>query len=138
MADVIPTEGLENLLDMVLDAPGDKKVRLFKNNLTVVDSTVLGDFVEATYSGYAPLVLAPVRDPDVEVPGVVRSQPIDVEFTHNGGPVSNLIYGYYVTYDLAGVTKFLWGGRFDDGPNTMAAITDVVEYGLEIRETQEV
>jgi hypothetical protein len=45
-----------------------------------------------------------------------RSTAPEIVFRHNGGPVTNLIYGYTVT-DITGV--LLFAERFCDGPVMM-------------------
>lgn len=54
---VVPNEGkvwfLNNALKLRPGAPTDFRVSLFKNNETVTDDSVIGDFTPADFTGYA-------------------------------------------------------------------------------------
>lgn len=138
MADLIPIEGLENLLDLVVDAPYPKKVRLFKNNLTAGLDTVLADLAEADFSGYEAQDLVPFGPPEDAGDGVARSQVVSTVFAHDGGPVANTVYGYYVTYEPPTGTQLLWVGTDDQYPYLFNGTTSGLLVDVEILETQEV
>jgi len=72
-------------------------LRLFKVNVVIDPSTVLGDLTEADFSGYA-AILALAWDlaaKDVDGSWFTKLTAAGL-FTHNGGAVVNTIYGMYV------------------------------------------
>jgi hypothetical protein len=89
--------------------PSSLKVHLYQNNYTPVDSSVLGSFTEATFSGYASAVFAFAAPSEVanKAKAVAISPTV---FTHNGGGTANTIYGYFVK-DLA-TGDLVWAERF--------------------------
>jgi len=72
---------------------------LFQNNLVPGPGTVVGDFVEATYDGYAPIaaggffgpLLDPVTNDWFTTPAAV------LHFDDTGAVTPNTIYGFYMT-----------------------------------------
>lgn len=51
---MFPNQGIKNLLDFLcLSSAVDLKYHLFKNNHTVVAASVIGDFTESDFTGYA-------------------------------------------------------------------------------------
>jgi len=90
-------------------APTNLKVHLYQNNYTPVDSTVLGDLTEATFSGYAAAAVTLGTPTEVSNKAKTVGTAAQV-FTHNGGGTANTIYGYYVkdlsTGNLAWVERF--------------------------------
>jgi hypothetical protein len=89
--------------------PGNPKLHLFQNNINPSPASLLADFTEATFDGYAagsmPLSGGPYRRPD-------NSFSIASTFSFNmsGSVTPNVIYGYYVTdftnAQLIAATKF--------------------------------
>lgn len=138
MADVVPTEALVNLLKLAVGGDDSINVRLFKNDLHPGPDTVLGDFVQANFSGYAPQPAKPFTEPEVLLNGAVRRQSIDLSFEHDGGPTTNNVYGYYVTLEPSGGPQLLWAGRFEDAPVDFSSVDDGRDFTVEIRDTQEV
>jgi hypothetical protein len=76
--------------------PGNPKLHLFQNNIVPSPASLLADFTEATYDGYAagsmPLSGGPYRRTD-------NSFAIASTFSFNmtGSTTPNNIYGYYLT-----------------------------------------
>jgi hypothetical protein len=71
-------------------------IRLYQNNYTPVFASLQANFTTATFSGYADVLLAqttPIFDDGAER---WRQNWTRATFTHNGGGVGQLIYGYYV------------------------------------------
>jgi hypothetical protein len=138
MADLVPLEGLENLLQLVINNGFPLTARLFTAPAIPDETTTLAGITEATFSGYAPVTLAPLDPPEVSDDAVARSQVVTASFAHNGGPVANVVTGYYVTIEMPGGSQLLWVGQDDEYPLTFASVTDSVDLSLEILETQEV
>ncbi len=108
---VVPDEGEVHLLDMLVggtDMTG-LHLRLYKNNLTPDQDTVLSDFTEADFSGYAQVSPSFGSASTVSHKGKI----VDTSarnFTHNGGGTSNTVYGYYLVNSFDNVC--LWAERF--------------------------
>jgi len=103
-------------------------LHLYKNNYTPVDTSVLGNFIEANFSGYNFVTTA--MGAAVEIGGKATSTDAAARlFTHNGGGTANSIYGYYVT-DFA-ITKVVWAERFA-APISMSAVPDQISITLQL------
>lgn len=127
-----------NLLSLAFQGSWEFKLRLFKNNLEVEPATVLGDFTEANYSGYAEIPLDDMPDPEVSPGGKARIQAGDFSFLHDGGPTPNDVYGYYIVATNGVEEKLCWGDRMEGAPFTMAALDDEVPVTVVITDTQEI
>lgn len=97
MAIVISPGGLIDLLTYKLPYLGSLRIHLFKNNLTPTEDTILEDFVEANFDGYAAQDLddwgAPFLNVDVQAQVYAGLH----VWTATGGVTPNSIYGYYCT-----------------------------------------
>jgi hypothetical protein len=98
--------------DLIADDIEGLSLRLFQNNITPADDDVTGDYTVATFSGYAnstvPAFGAAVPDGADAV-----ATATSVVFLHNGGGVSNDIYGYYV---VDGGGLLVYADRFAGAP----------------------
>lgn len=108
-----PDQSLVNILERIVSA--DSKYRLFTNNVTLNQATVLADFTEqGSGDGYAAITVAAA---DYTLSGVTGHNGSlvapDISFTPSTGTGWD-IYGYYET-DTAG-TKLLKAAKFDGGP----------------------
>jgi hypothetical protein len=77
---------------------GVGKVRLFKNNVVVDCSKVIGDFTQCDFSGYAQLAPIWLDSGAADAPCHAQAgfNPANAVFTHNGGGVGNTVYGWYI------------------------------------------
>lgn len=103
-------------------------LHLYQNNYVPVDASVLGNFTEATFSGYADAVIA------MQTPAEVAGKAVSIDlvartFTHNGGGTANTVYGYYVYDPFLG--KLIWAERFA-APISMSAIPDIISIQLQL------
>lgn len=97
-----------------ISASGNRKLKLFKNNIVPSKSTNIVDLIEATEAGYSSITLNGSSWTINSVDGVNSasySQQI-FNFTESAS-----IYGYYVT-NLTG-TELLWVERFETAPFRM-------------------
>jgi len=90
---------------------GDRKLKLFVNNLVPTATTVIGDVTECSATGYSTKTLTgaswSVSTVDGVTSGSYSEQTFDIE-------QAATIYGYYVTnYDG---TELLWIERFTEAP----------------------
>ena len=117
MALLVPDVGEVLLLSYALNkiAPGDSvKLKLFKNDYTPVEGSIVGDFTEADTAGYSAIDLAKADWTIATDTGVTTAEQPQKTFTLTG---AGSHYGYYIT-DIAG-TGLLWAERFSDAPHTI-------------------
>lgn len=101
-------------------------VKLFKNDYQPVDGSVVGNFTEADFSGYAAVDMAGgAVDPANDAGGRAVATWNEVSFTHNGGGVNNSIYGYYV---VDGGGNLLWAERFSVAPISQDSNGDQIRF----------
>lgn len=95
---------------------GNYQMGLYKAVTGISENTVIGDVTPCDFSGYGGLQLLE------DWAAVVWTSPravitnSDIVWTHNGGGVSNQIYGYYV---VDGVGALAWIEARADGPVTI-------------------
>lgn len=87
-------------------------LRLYKNDYTPDEESDSLDFVEANFSGYAAQAANNWGIPFTDVDRG-RINEVIHDFAHNGGVVSNSIYGYWLTYPDGSLA---WAERNDLGP----------------------
>jgi len=114
----VPNQGENGMLTDMLSILNTYKLHLYKNNLTPGDATVIGDFTEADFAGYAPVTLnawgAVAQNANAEAE---TDHPM-VTFTCTGPATSNDIYGYYVT-NTSGALR--WAEKNPNGLQTINA-----------------
>lgn len=93
-----------------MTSPDNRVLRLYKNDHTPSDSTVLGSLTEATEAGYAPTTLIGATWTTTQSLGVTTAVYSEQTFTFT---TSANIYGYYVT-SISGT--LLWVERFSGAP----------------------
>ncbi len=135
MSLIVPDEGEVAMLDMLVNGDGmaGLHLRLYQNNLTPDQDTVLADFTEATFSGYAE------DSPSFGAAATVshKGKIVDTaarDFTHSSGGTSNTVYGYYLVN--APDTKVLWAERFSS-PQVVAVNGDKITITLALTENSE-
>jgi len=124
MALLVPDVGEVQLLSYALNklTPENQIMRLFKNDYTPVEGSVLGDFTEATWTGYAQKSLTGSSWTVATVAGVTTGTFAVQTFTSTANQAAELSYGYYVLGATSGI--LLWAERFTDGPYAIAVLGD--------------
>ena len=123
MALLVPNVGEEVMIQAILDL--DLDLRLFTNNHTPVDTDVVGDYVEATFAGYAEIPLVSANW--VVTPGDPASAAYpDIVFTRTVSGALQTVYGYYVVQRVSEV--LMWAELFSDNDPTNAPY-DMVNLG---------
>lgn len=116
--------GLEFLLTELVANWGVLTVHLFQNNKVPADGDGVGDYTEATFSGYNAQNASGWSAPTLQPDGVhFQTQATAMIFTHNGGGTSNNVWGYYVT-NSGGV--LLWAEQFTSPPIFMSVTGDFI------------
>jgi len=102
-------------------------IKLFKNDLAPGVDSVIADFVEADFSGYAAIPhvagdwSAPLNLPG---PSVGTQTPLD-HFEQTATTISNVVYGFWLEQTGPPVV-LVTCGRFDT-PQNMASIGDTID-----------
>jgi len=87
-------------------------VRLFKNNFTPTPANVVGDFTEATFTGYAAVqVNSKFGSPYKVIDGEYQTDSSAFTFSCSGGS-SQTVYGWYLTFFDGAVTTVRKSGVF--------------------------
>src|SRR5436189_2973693 len=89
------------------------KLHLFVNNITPTTSNVIGDFTEASFTGYAAASIVTWAAPSVAA-HIASMSPASVTFTRTATGTVQTVYGYYVT-DNAN-TVLYWSERDANAP----------------------
>jgi len=97
------------------------KLRLFQNNYTPLTTSVIGDFTEATFSGYAGQNIGSWAVAVLSGSKYILTAPA-LTFSHSGGATGNTIYGYYIV--TGGIAVAQWAERDPNGPRSMTASGD--------------
>jgi hypothetical protein len=110
---VVPDAGELELLDKMLkDALSVDEsyiLRLYKNNATPSQSTVIGDFTEADFVGYSPVTMSRAGWASSSTVSN-KAQSTYAQQSWTCGSTGNTVYGYYVVGASSGVC--LWAEKF--------------------------
>jgi hypothetical protein len=91
---VIPDAGkLERLADLQV---ATRKLRLGKTSITINADTVIGDFTEADFGGYAAVTLA-WGSASIDGDDNAEDTATDAVFTRGASGSNNTIYNWYIT-----------------------------------------
>src|ERR1700730_8988407 len=82
-------------------------VHLFNNNYTPIPGSVIGNYTDAVFSGYAPQTLTPVGPTYLVSTGIAVQNFVPCVFLQSGGIVTDNIHGYFVTDST---NTILWWG----------------------------
>lgn len=119
-AEILMLKFIVNILAQDGGAPssgGDRRLRLYKNDIDPTAVSVIGDLTEATEAGYAFIALTGTSWSTTTTSGVGLAFYSQRTFTFT---TAATLYGYYVT--TAEVSpQLLWVQRFTDGPYTLAS-----------------
>ena len=116
MALLVPDVGEVLLLSYALNkvAATNVKLRLFTNDYTPVEGSVVANFTEAVAAGYAAIELAGASWTVASSVGVTTAEYAEQTFTFTAASTN---YGYYITNNAG--TQVLWAERFSDAPHTI-------------------
>lgn len=132
MAVVFPDIGKEVALQILLDAGRNPEVKLFKNNFTPGDASVLGDFTEADFDGYAAVSLAGLSAAAIDGSDRGYRSQAGIAFVKSAGVTSNTVYGWYLVLDnLTPAAELFMAEKFP-APQVMGSAGDTVTFDLTI------
>lgn len=120
MATVVTNAGKKYFMDAGLNKTPQRSLilRLGKNDVTPSKSSVIGDFTEATFTGYAAVTLDPANwtvatvDMGGGIDNIVASH-AEVEFTSSAGSQNETIYTAYLACATSNV--LVAANRFTSG-----------------------
>ena len=120
-----PDVGDARLLTYMLktNKPASLYLRLYTNDYTVLDGSVLADFTVMDMAGYAEGTLAAANWTIATVGNVTTATygPTAAETTFTmTADTAHSVYGYYVV-DKTGSEQVLWAERFADAPHVIPA-----------------
>lgn len=119
-------DGLKAVMNGLLNNIGGSAVlRLFQNNFLPQPASLISDFVECTFAGYASKLLTSVWGALTNpAPGIWQTDSGVLTFTCTGG--SQVVYGWYIQKG----SHFLEAAQLLDNPVSMTA---GVQLQLELR-----
>lgn len=127
-----PISGQTDLLNVLRN--NGLKVRLFKNDYTPTNNTVIGDLVEADFDGYSAVDPADFGDPFMEEERqAILGGPFP--FLKTAGASGNTVYGFYVTVMDQSTEKLLLVRRFDV-PKAMTVLDATFSFFVKIATEQ--
>ena len=114
----VPDVGEVLLLEYALNKtePTEVKLKIYTNDYTCVEGSVVGDFTEAVAAGYVAIELAGASWTVATVTGTTTATYAQQTFTFTAASTN---YGYYVTNNAG--SQVLWAERFSDAPHTIPA-----------------
>lgn len=126
MALVFAQTGMQVLGELLTnnETVSDLRLHLYQNDLDPTSSNVLGDFTEATFTGYASVLLTAANWTVTTASTTVHEYNTSVPFTSSAGSQNQDIYGYYVTKESDG--SLVYSERFSDAPNNIANNGDAI------------
>ena len=124
MAFVIPEVGEIQLLeDLQANRLEGSHMHAYKNDVAPGPATVLGDFTECNFAGYAPFPLVGWSPAALDGTGHAATNAPKATFTPTAVGGSGNIYGYYITDDADG--SLIGAERFSDAPVAIAQFANL-------------
>lgn len=129
----IPFQAQRSLLAAWIVDAGNLTFHLFDNDVTPTLNTVVSDFTEASYPGYAAQNVVPAAEATDTANQFSYSTPVGVAFppATSGWPVN--LYGVYATGAGDDTSALVSAWRFDGAPFVLASLVDFVIFGFVMR-----
>lgn len=134
MAATTPNEGLLAILKTLTLGTGVFNMRLYQNRIDWSAGIVLGGVVEGTFSGYVAVPLVFPNPPSISLAGLGQMVANLATFIVGAGGVTNLIYGYFVTYDDGSNHSLVFGEQLPTAPLSMASPGDTITLTTTIQD----
>src|SRR5262245_57908875 len=115
MSVTIPEEGRKQM-ELAIQGWHTLALRLFKNSPTLGDATVFADFTEANFSGYSASATS-WGSQTIDGSGNAVNSATAITFSHNGGPTSNTVQGWYL---IDGSSSKIIAAEYLASPKSMA------------------
>lgn len=123
---VVPRNGEGDALSYYVNksAPQNLVLKLFKNDKTPANGDVASDFVEADFTGYAPITLTGANWTVTEGSPSLAAYAQQI-FMSTADSQNQNIYGYYLV--RAGSGRIAHAERFSNAPYNIANVDDDVK-----------
>lgn len=120
---IVPNISELLLLKYILNnvAASNVKLKLFSNNVTLSETSVLADFTEVTDVSYSQKILLGANWSFATTSGVSTATYPDQTFNFT---LSTIVYGIYVTNNAE--SALLWAEKFPAAPVTISALGNLV------------
>lgn len=127
MAGGVPDEGEEDMLDVLFATT--LVLRLFKNNISPNNASVLADFTEANFTGYAAITLTGGSwTTTAGAPSVAAYA--QQTFSSSAAQAAQSVYGYYITRTA---TSRVWAYERFSTTQTIQGATDTISVTPRIK-----
>lgn len=128
---IVPSIAEEKILKYMLNNESalDQVIHLYKNDISISQTTVIGSFTEVNESGYAPVTLSGGSWSFSPGPQASTASYTEQTFTFT---TSATAYGYYVTTTS---NNLLWAERFTNAPFVLPGSGGQVAIALNINIT---
>lgn len=123
MALVMPRSMQASTLSLILSEE-DLKLRLYQNNVTPSETSAVGDFTEATFTGYSEATLQSANWTITQGNPTEAVYDAPLPFVSSAGSQNQQIYGYYVVGAVSGDLK--WAERFPSLPGPIVNDQDTI------------
>ncbi len=123
----ISETGVDSILNILIGIWNGTNVslHLFQNAATPSFNSVIGDFVESNFPGYAPVDIAAwILGPVITNVGYMQTVTPCVFTVSSGAGPPQLAYGYYVLDDSG---NLLWAELDPNGPTSMSSSGNQVQ-----------
>lgn len=132
MSAYFPNVGRKLTLDIVLNAGRNPKLRLFKNDVTLAPTLVIGGLTQADFAGYAEIALSALSAADIDGDGKGFKQILANNFTRSSTGTAQTIYGWYIVIDNLSSTPELFILRKFSAPVVVEVAGHFVQFDLSI------
>lgn len=122
------------VLNALVTAPGTFNLRLYTNNVNWNSGIVLGGVSEATFSGYAAVPLNFPNPASIGLSGLGQILADLAVFVVGAGGVTNLINGYYITYDDGSTHVLVFGEQLPTAPIQMVNPGDEIDLSVTMQD----
>lgn len=132
MSAYFPNVGRKLTLDIVLNAGRNPKLRLFKNDVTLAPTLVIGGLTEADFTGYDEIDLADLSAAAINGDGKGFKEILACLFTRTTTGAAQTIYGWYIVIDDLSTDPELFILRKFSAPVLVESAGHFVQFDLSI------
>lgn len=130
-----PDVGRKLTLDILLASGRSPKLKLFKNDVALVQTLVLGGLTEADFAGYAEIDLSAMAAADIRSDGKGRKEHDTNAFTRTITGTAQNIYGWYITVLNLSAAPELFILRKFSAPVVVELAGHSVQFDLQVLDT---
>lgn len=132
MSAYFPNVGRKLTLDIVLNSTRHPKLRLFKNDVTLAPTLVVGGLTEADFPGYAEIDLAALSAAAIDGTGKGFKEILANTFTRSSTGSPQTIYGWHIVIDNLSAVAELFILRKFSAPVVVETAGHFVQFDLSV------